>query len=149
MKTIFENVKKRYLKRRNALKKADKSGTSSAVVDKAKRELGVYAFLFWLENFIKPRKTKDNIEEEVIENEEDGEDQELDECEEQDEEVEEEPVVKKKKSNLEQIKQTISKKAKPFTPLEKKQFSIMAKIEEDLKVTFAPNLAKKLNSSFY
>ena len=95
-KTIFENIKKRYLKRRNALKKADKSGTSSAVVDKAKRELGVYAFLFWLENFVKPRKTKDNIEEEVIENEDDGEDQELEECEEQDEDVDEEPVVKKK-----------------------------------------------------
>ena len=87
--------------RRYSLKKVDKSGTSSAVVDKVKRELDVYAVLFWLENFVKPRKTKENIEEEIIENEEDWEDQELEEGEEQDEGVGEEPVVKKKKSNLE------------------------------------------------
>ena len=86
------------------------------LVDKANRELDVYAILFWLENSVKPRKTKDNIEEEIIENEED---QELEKCEEQDEDVEEEPVVKKKKTNLEQLKQTMSKKV---TPLQKKCF---------------------------
>ena len=60
-KNCFENIKKRYLKRRNELKKWDKSGTSSAVVDKARRDLDVYSFLFWIDYFLKPRKTKCNI----------------------------------------------------------------------------------------
>ena len=46
-RNFFDRVKRRYLKRRLELKKVDKSGTSSAVVDKARRELNAYSFLFW------------------------------------------------------------------------------------------------------
>ena len=58
---FFDRVKRRYLKRRLELKKVGKSGTSSAVVDKARRKLNAYSFLFWLDAYIKPRRTRCNI----------------------------------------------------------------------------------------
>ena len=45
------------------MKKVDRSGTSSAIVEKARRDLDVYSFFFWLKNYLKPRKTKCNIHE--------------------------------------------------------------------------------------
>ena len=58
---LFERVKRRYLKCRLELKKVDKSGTSSAVVDKARRELTANSFLFRLDAYLKPRRTRCNI----------------------------------------------------------------------------------------
>ena len=54
-------VKRRYLKRRLELKKVDKSGTSYAVVEKARRELNAYPFLFWFDAYLKPNRTRCNI----------------------------------------------------------------------------------------
>ena len=46
------------MKRRLELKNVDKSGTSCAVVDKARKELNAYSFLFWLNAYLKPRRTR-------------------------------------------------------------------------------------------
>ena len=56
-RNFFDRVKKKYLKHRLELKKVNKSGTSSAVVDTARRELNAYTFLFWLDAYLKPRRT--------------------------------------------------------------------------------------------
>ena len=58
---FFDRVRRTYFKHRLELKKADKSGTSSAVADKARRELNAYSFLFWLDAYLKPRRTRCNI----------------------------------------------------------------------------------------
>ena len=60
-RNFFDRVKRRYSKRRLELKKVGKSGISSTVVDKARRELIAYSFLFWLEAYLKPRRTRCNI----------------------------------------------------------------------------------------
>ena len=44
------------------LKKVDKSGTS--VIEKARKGLNAYSFLLWIDNYLKPRRTKSNVEEE-------------------------------------------------------------------------------------
>ena len=46
------------MKRRLELKKVDKSGTSCAVVDKARKELNAYSFWFWLNAYLKPRRAR-------------------------------------------------------------------------------------------
>ena len=58
---VFDRVKRRYLKLRLELEKVDKSGTSSAVVDKARRELNACTFLFSLDAYLKRRRTRCNI----------------------------------------------------------------------------------------
>ena len=61
-KTCFENLKKRYQKKRSALRKVEnKSGSSSVVVKKAQKDLEPYAFFFWIDEFNKPRSSKTNI----------------------------------------------------------------------------------------
>ena len=60
-KTLFENLKKRYSKKRSALKKANQSGTSAAVVEKAKIAYDLYNFLMWLEEHIVGRSTMTNV----------------------------------------------------------------------------------------
>lgn len=60
-KSSFENFKKRYLKKRNALKKTNKSGTSSAVVDKAKKDIEPYKFFSWIDAYLRARSTKTNL----------------------------------------------------------------------------------------
>ena len=62
-KLCFESFKKRYLKKRNALKKVNRSGTSSVAVDKAKKDLEHYQFFSWIDDFLKPRNTKSNVQE--------------------------------------------------------------------------------------
>ena len=49
------------MKCRLELKKVNKSGALSAVVYKARRELNACSFLFWLHAYLKPRKTRRNI----------------------------------------------------------------------------------------
>ena len=49
------------MKCRLELKKVDKSDALSAVVVKARRELNACYFLFWLHAYLKPRKTRRNI----------------------------------------------------------------------------------------
>ena len=58
---FFDRVKRTYFKHRLELKKVGKSGTSSSVADKARRELNAYSFLFWLDAYLKPRRTRCNI----------------------------------------------------------------------------------------
>ena len=49
------------MRRRLELKKVEKSGTSYAVVDKARRKLNAYPFLFWLDAYLEPNRTRCNI----------------------------------------------------------------------------------------
>ena len=42
-------------------KKPNKSGASSATVEKTKKDLDPYPFLFWIDQCLKPRSTKSNI----------------------------------------------------------------------------------------
>ena len=56
-----------YLKRKTDLKKvANKSASSIAVVDRAKRELQLYWFLFWLNDYLKPYRVKSSVQAEAI-----------------------------------------------------------------------------------
>ena len=61
-KHLYENFKKRYQKKRNVLKKVDRSGTSSSVVDKAKKDLEPYLFFSWIDNYTRPRASRTNIQ---------------------------------------------------------------------------------------
>ena len=56
-KNFFENEKRRYLKRMNAVKKLDKSGTSSVAVNKAKGKVDAY-FCFSLAAILSQGKRK-------------------------------------------------------------------------------------------
>ena len=48
------------------LKKVDKSGTSSSVVDKARSELNTYCFLFQLDAYLKPGRTRCNLPDNIF-----------------------------------------------------------------------------------
>ena len=62
VKTLFESLKKKYNKRKNALKKArNKSGSESQAAMKAERALNVYMFLSWIDNFTYVRKSWTNV----------------------------------------------------------------------------------------
>ena len=41
------------------LKKVDKSGTS--VIEKARKGLNAYSILFWIDKYLKPRRTKSSV----------------------------------------------------------------------------------------
>eukprot|EP00794_Sanderia_malayensis_P006944 gene6944-7724_t len=60
-KQLFDNMKKRFSKRRNDLKKAERSGTSSDAVEKAREKANEFRFLTWLVPYIKLRATKTNL----------------------------------------------------------------------------------------
>ena len=62
-KSAFENLKKRYFKKRCEFKKSQKSGTSWEEVEKAEAELRQFSFLTWLCRFIRLRETKSNVDE--------------------------------------------------------------------------------------
>ena len=42
-------------------------GPSSSVVEKARKDLNAYSFLFWIDEYLKPRQTKSNVKETNIE----------------------------------------------------------------------------------
>lgn len=58
----FEILKKRYSRKRNALRKSSASGAGSSDVSAPTRELEKYAFLAWFNPFIQLRKTKSNFD---------------------------------------------------------------------------------------
>ena len=43
------------------MKKVEKSGTSSSVVEKARKNLNAYSFLIWIDEYLVPRRTKSNV----------------------------------------------------------------------------------------
>ena len=59
-KKLFENLKKRFNKRRKAVKEVNVSGTSRVVVDSANQKLAELAYLSWLEPFVLLRNTTTN-----------------------------------------------------------------------------------------
>ena len=59
-KKMFENLRKRYTRRRNAAKKGP-SGTDAASVKEANEKMKDVMFLSWLEPYIKTRATKTNL----------------------------------------------------------------------------------------
>ena len=60
-KLHFDNMKKRYVKKRNDVRKADKTGTSLAEKEKAENAFIPYKFLQWMDPFIATRSSKTNI----------------------------------------------------------------------------------------
>lgn len=60
-KTYFDNLKKRYNKKRNAVKAATKSGAGRDDVLRHEVELKKYEFLSWLNKHIVLRESKTNI----------------------------------------------------------------------------------------
>ena len=62
-RTSFDNLKKRYSKKKNDFKKAQRSGTSREAVQKAETELKSLIFMAWLDSFIQLRDTKSNFQE--------------------------------------------------------------------------------------
>ena len=61
-KNCFGKIKRPYLAKRLELKKVDKSVTSFSVVQKATNYLNTYSYLFWIDEYLKPRRTKTNVE---------------------------------------------------------------------------------------
>lgn len=59
-KKLFETFKKRYLKKKAAWKKANRSGTSTAAVGKAQNAYGLYKFFHWYDDFQRPRSVTTN-----------------------------------------------------------------------------------------
>ena len=59
--SLFKNLKKRYQKKKAAVKRADKSGTGSAEFEKAKKDFEPYAFLSWIDTYCATRSAKSNI----------------------------------------------------------------------------------------
>eukprot|EP00112_Aurelia_sp_Birch-Aquarium-sp1_P009320 Seg2053.12 transcript_id=Seg2053.12/GoldUCD/mRNA.D3Y31 product="hypothetical protein" protein_id=Seg2053.12/GoldUCD/D3Y31 len=154
-KLCFENFKKRYLKKRNALKKANRSGTSSVAVEKAKNDLEPYKFFSWIDDFLKPRNTKSNVQEgdqesvashvSTLEDPEEGifdSDEDINDTErvvEHEDEVRHderqtfekdiEPPVKKRKQSKEQKGKSNPSK---LSPIEEKQLRLMEEMERDI-----------------
>ena len=60
-KLYFEKLRKRYNKKKNDVKKAKTSGSSTKDEEKAENALDVYKFLFWLDNFVYIRESRTNI----------------------------------------------------------------------------------------
>ncbi|XP_065068514.1 uncharacterized protein LOC135693858 [Rhopilema esculentum] len=60
-KKLFDNLKKRYSKKRNEMRKVERSGTSTSAVAVAKEKLDQYKFLVWLQPFIQARSSKTNL----------------------------------------------------------------------------------------
>ena len=60
-RVYWENLRKRYNKKRNELKKADKSGTSFFEKEKARKAFQPYAFLQWIDRFIGTRSSRNNL----------------------------------------------------------------------------------------
>ena len=60
-KRLFDNLKKRLNKRRNDLRRAERSGTSSSAVTLAEARLEPYQFLAWLQPYIRTRTTIKNL----------------------------------------------------------------------------------------
>ena len=56
-------LRDRYARCKKALASTNKSGTSSKAVKNAREKLKNFAFLAWLDDFIKPRRSKSNIDE--------------------------------------------------------------------------------------
>ena len=54
-------MKKRYLKKRNELKASKQSGTSADVVEKAEKKFKPYSFLAWIDEHVRIRKSRTNI----------------------------------------------------------------------------------------
>ena len=66
-KNCFRKIKHRYLAKSLQLKKVEKSGTSSSVVEKARYDLNAYSFLIWTDEYLKPRRTKSNVKDKNLE----------------------------------------------------------------------------------
>ena len=62
-KTCFENLKKRYNKKQNAVKRATRSGAGRDDVSRYENEVKKYAFLAWLDKHVLPRESKTNVPE--------------------------------------------------------------------------------------
>ena len=131
------------MKCRLELKKVDKSGALSAVVDKARRELKACSFLFWLDAYLKPRKIRRNIPDNIS-NVSTGYDHEeschknaqKDEVAQQEfDEVEPIDQINNKKQKLEtEVKKNKVKKMKTEAiSLEETQMSILNGIDSELK----------------
>ena len=56
-----ENLKKRYSKKKNSLKRKSASGPGLADVEAAKRDLKEYGFLSWPEKYLQLSETKTNL----------------------------------------------------------------------------------------
>ena len=130
------------MKCRLELKKVDKSGALSAVVDKARRELKACSFLFWLDAYLKPRKIRRNIPDNIS-NVSTGYDHEeschknaqKDEVAQQEfGEVEPIDQINNKKQKLETEVEKVKKKKKTEAiSLEETQMSILNRIDSELK----------------
>ena len=59
-KKLFETFKKRYLKKKADWKRANRSGTSTATVEKAEKAYGLYKFFHWYDEFQRPRNVVTN-----------------------------------------------------------------------------------------
>ena len=62
-KTCFKNLKKRYNKKQNAVKRATRSGAGRDNVSRYENEVKKYAILAWLDKHVLPRESKTNIPE--------------------------------------------------------------------------------------
>ena len=72
-KNCFSKIKRRYLAKSLELKKVNKSGTSSSEFKKAIKDLNACSFLIQIDEYLKPRQTKNNVKDINIQMSVDGE----------------------------------------------------------------------------
>ena len=58
---LFDNLRKRYNKKKNDVKKSKKSGSATTDAEKAEKALAPYKFLSWLDAFVYTRESKTNL----------------------------------------------------------------------------------------
>ena len=67
-KTAFTNLKKRYSKKKNDLKRKKRTGKGKSDVSKFENALNQYKFLFWIDPYLKNKKeTRSNLKAAVSE----------------------------------------------------------------------------------
>ena len=134
-KQTFASLKRRYLIKRNLFKKSNKSGGSSAAVEKAKKDLDPYLFLSWIDQYLKPRSTKSNISHTNYESSESMEQNEG--VHDEDDKgsypyMEESAYVNERKRQLPQSRKNSASNNK-LSRIEEKQLKLMEEMEKDMK----------------
>jgi len=77
----FNNLKKKFMRKKKDFRDVNRSGTSTKAVEKAEKALRQYQFMEWLSTFIQPRDGRTNLKRDGIESESTIETKETDEIE--------------------------------------------------------------------
>ena len=129
----FDNLKKKYSRKRISFRKLARSGAGAKDMRNAKKDLDDYSFFFWLDDHTRARKTKSNLDDEnsnSVETKYNSEEEDDNEEEGEDEEEEGEGMTIPEKE-MDDFLSDMEDQVKP--PISKKKFS-KAKAEKPIKI---------------